>query len=105
MGIPLFWVFLGGRGHTIPGICVRVANKGVTRQGVRKSGRQRTYREAFLRECARGNEWAEPKGLHAESTRVSAARNGCADETRLESERHKEYYHDRFYLVNRYLYR
>src|SRR5260370_32743647 len=34
---------------TIPGVCVRVARKGLTRQGVRKSGRQRTYREAFLR--------------------------------------------------------
>ena len=26
-----------------------MANKGVARQGVRKSGRQRTYRRAFLR--------------------------------------------------------
>src|SRR5713101_451424 len=33
----------------IPGVCVRVARKGLTRQGVRKSGRQRTYRETFLR--------------------------------------------------------
>jgi hypothetical protein len=33
----------------IPGVCVRVARKGLTRHGVRKSGRQRTYKEAFLR--------------------------------------------------------
>jgi len=33
----------------IPGVCVRVAGKGLTRHGVRKSGKQRTYKEAFLR--------------------------------------------------------
>src|SRR5260370_40001833 len=33
----------------IPGVCVRVARKGLTRQGVRKSGKQRSYKEAFLR--------------------------------------------------------
>ncbi len=32
-----------------PGVCVREARKGLTRQGVRKSGKQRTYKEAFLR--------------------------------------------------------
>src|SRR5216683_3280202 len=105
MEIPLFLIFLGGRGHTIPGICVRVANKGVARQGVRKSGRQRTYREAFLRERATGNEWAGPKGLRAEKTRRPAPWNGCANETRLRSERHRRTYHDWLYLVNRYLYR
>src|SRR5216683_5990901 len=105
MEIPLFGIFLGGRGHTIPGVCVRVANKGVARQGVRKSGRQRTYRKAFLRECAMGNGRAGPKDLRAEKTRRSATWNGCANETRLRSERHKEYYHDWLYLVNRYLYR
>src|SRR5712692_5850886 len=36
-------------GTPIPGVCVRVAGKGLTRQGVRKSGKQRTYKEAFLR--------------------------------------------------------
>src|SRR6266851_178054 len=35
-------------GTLIPGVCVRVARKGLTRHGVRKSGKQRTYREAFL---------------------------------------------------------
>ncbi len=40
----------GSNGGTpIPGVCVRVARKGLTRQGMRKSGKQRTYREAFLR--------------------------------------------------------
>ncbi len=33
----------------IPGVCVRVARKGLTRRVVRKSGKQRTYKEAFLR--------------------------------------------------------
>src|SRR5260370_37951187 len=33
----------------IPGVFVRVARKGLTRHGVRKSGKQRTYRGAFLR--------------------------------------------------------
>jgi hypothetical protein len=37
------------RGTPIPDVCVRVAGKGLTRHGVRKSGKQRTYREAFLR--------------------------------------------------------
>jgi len=32
----------------IPGVCVRVAGKGLTRQGVRKSGKQRTYKCASL---------------------------------------------------------
>ena len=36
-------------GTPIPGVCVRVAGKGLTRHGVRKSGMQRTYREVFLR--------------------------------------------------------
>ena len=36
-------------GTPIPGVFVRVARKGLTRHGVRKSGKQRTYREAFLR--------------------------------------------------------
>ena len=36
-------------GTPIPGVCVRVARKGLTRHGVRKSGRQRSYKEAFLR--------------------------------------------------------
>src|SRR5579864_8644360 len=39
----------GRRGTPIPGVCVRVAGKGVTRQGVCKSGKQRTYRRVFLR--------------------------------------------------------
>src|SRR5579859_2701290 len=34
--------------HT-PGVCVRAAGKGLTRQGVCKSGKQRTCREGFLR--------------------------------------------------------
>ena len=33
--------------------CVRVAGKGLTRHGVRKSGKQRAYKEAFLRFGAR----------------------------------------------------
>ncbi len=70
---------------------------------MRKSGKQRTYREAFLREYAMGNAWAAPKDLRAEKTRRSATWNGCANETRLESERHKQTYHDFFYLINRYL--
>ncbi len=32
-----------------PGVFVRVARKGLTRRGVRKSGKQTTYREALLR--------------------------------------------------------
>jgi hypothetical protein len=36
-------------GNPIPGVCVRVARKGLTRHGVRKSGKQRSYREAFSR--------------------------------------------------------
>src|ERR1700686_2101281 len=43
----------GRSGTTIPGVCVRVAGKGLTRQGVRKSGKQRTCRRAFLRFGAR----------------------------------------------------
>jgi hypothetical protein len=39
----------GSGGYRIPGVCVRVARKGLTRHGVRKSGKQRTYKEAFLR--------------------------------------------------------
>src|SRR5713101_1525142 len=31
------------------GVCVRVASKGLTRRGVYKSGKQRTYRTTFLR--------------------------------------------------------
>src|SRR5260370_11695535 len=41
-------------GTPIPGVCVRVARKGLTRHGVRKSGKQRTYRKAFLRFSATG---------------------------------------------------
>src|SRR5216684_3077996 len=40
-------------GYPIPGVFVRVARKGFTRQGVRKSGKQRSYKEAFLRFGAR----------------------------------------------------
>ena len=41
---------VSSKGDTpIPGVCVRVARKGLTRHGVRKSGKQRTYKEAFLR--------------------------------------------------------
>src|SRR5579864_4313266 len=32
------------RGTAIPGVCVRAAGKGLTRQGVCKSGRERTYK-------------------------------------------------------------
>ena len=38
-----------GGGIPVPGVFVRVANKGVTGEGVRKSGRERTYRRPFLR--------------------------------------------------------
>jgi hypothetical protein len=40
---------LRGAHPPIPGVFVRVAGKGLTRQGVCKSGKQRTYKEAFLR--------------------------------------------------------
>jgi hypothetical protein len=46
-------------GTPIPGVFVRVARKGLTRHGVRKSGKQRTYKEAFLRFVATGQ---FPKG-------------------------------------------
>jgi len=36
-------------GTPIPDVCVRVARKGLTRHGVRKSGKQGTYKGAFLR--------------------------------------------------------
>jgi hypothetical protein len=39
----------GSVGVPIPGVFVRVAGKGLTRQRVRKSGKPRTYKEAFLR--------------------------------------------------------
>src|SRR5579864_3453329 len=39
----------GRRGTPTPGVCVRVAGKGLTRQGVCKSGKHRTYRRVFLR--------------------------------------------------------
>jgi len=71
----------------------------------RVKAKSHAYGEAFLREYAMGNVWAGPKDLHAETTRRPATWNGCANETRLESERHKATYHDWLYLVNRYLYR
>src|SRR5713226_10255190 len=56
----------GSVGYAIPGVCVRVAGKGLTRHGVRKSGKQRTYKEAFLHfsatEAFRGGEWRGTSG-------------------------------------------
>jgi len=50
---------LGGGTHT-PGVCIRVAAKGLTRQGVCKSGKQRTCKRVF---CASG---AGSRGLKLE---------------------------------------
>src|SRR5579859_4723766 len=54
--------------HPHPGVCVRVAGKGLTRQGVCKSGKQRTCREGFLR-CWRRKQ-SEAGGSRLEAKRM-----------------------------------
>src|SRR5579859_3393808 len=80
---------LGGGTHT-PGVCIRVAAKGLTRQGVCKSGKQRTCKRVF---CASG---AGSRGLKLEvrcwkerdstrcASKIGSAGGWCA-ESRAES--------------------